>query len=506
MKGILWVTIVAVGVSFILWGTKSRVRESRTPQFVGEIYGRNISFNEYRKSFDWLRRMAMMRYGRQFDQIVKFLNLEEEAWENIILLRHAELKGIRVSDDELASVISSLPVFQREGKFDSETYRTVLRYDLGVRPEYFEDGMRTEVSISRLRNSITDCIKLTEQELRQYYRFANEEVRVKYIPFKSSDFEKAMSVTEEQVRDYFESNREEFRKPEKVKLQYVVFKVEVEDTEIKDYYSRNKEKYKKNGDKKKIRPLSEVRDEIREYLKNRKALKAKEEAGELLFLLEDGEKSWDELEVEETDFLGIGSTGSIPSACIDAVFPMEIDDNELVRTPGGFYIVKLVDRKESSLPEDLDEVAAKVEEKIRKIESSKLAHSKAEGCLRKLEEKKDIAAIARQYSIEVMDTDFFTRSGYIKELGVVPRFRHVAFSLNADSPFGMAEIPSGFCVLEFGERKKIDEEKFNEEKDKLARILLGDKRGRIFSDWFWLLKEKAGFSITYTLLPQNDKS
>ena len=498
MKGILWATVIAVSVSFMFYGARRRGSAPSTPLFVGEIYGRKVSVNEYRKSLDWVSRMAMMRYGRRFSEIAKFLDLEKQAWEKIILLKHAELKGIRVSDDELVSVISSLPTFQKEGKFDREIYRTVLRHHLGVGPEYFEDGMRREISTSKLRDSITDCVKLTEQELRQYYRFVSEEVRVKYILFKSSDFEKEVGITEMQIKDYFESHREEFMEPEKVKLQYILFSVEdVEDAEIEDYYSRNEEKYK-DPDKKKAKPLKEVKEEIRRYLKNEKALKVEEEVREILSLLEEEEKSWDELEVQETGFVEKGSSANIPPQCIFAAFSLEIGDSELVRGGEGVYIVKLVDRKESSLAENLDNVAEKVEKKLKEIESSKLARSKAERCLDGLKEEKDIAAIAKKYSIEVTDADFFTRRGYVKGLGAVPEFARVAFGLKGDSPFDMVEIRSGFCVLEFGERKSIDEEKFAEENDKIAKMVLNEKKERIFKDWFWLLKERAGLRITYT--------
>lgn len=469
MKGILWATIIVIIPSFIIFYGSRRIRGTRTPASVGEVYGRKISFNEYRRSLYWVTSLAVMRYGRQFDEVAKFLNLEKEAWENIILLKYAELKGIRASDSELVSVVSSVPAFQKDGKFDNEIYRAVLREHFGVGPEYFEDGMRTEVSISKLRRSITNCVKLTQQELRQYYRFANEEVKVKYVLFKSCDFEKEVSITEKQIRDYFESHREEFRLPEKVKLEYVFFKP---------------------GDVKVEGALE----------------KAEEEGEELLSLLEEGERSWDELKAEETDYLEKGSTGTVPPGCIDTAFSMEVGEvSDLIRAGEGFYVVKLVDRKESSLPENLQDAAERVEEKLRRIESSKLARSKAERCLHTLREKKDITAIARKYSMKVTDTDFFTRNGYIKELGVVPGFRRVAFSLSEDSPFDMVGIPLGFCVLRFGERKNIDEKKFSEEEDKLYRILLEGKRERIFRDWFWLLKERASFRITYTSSPQTDK-
>lgn len=473
MKGIVWVTIILVGTSFIvLYGGPGRARSrSRVPQYVGEVYGRKISFGEYRESFQWVKSLAIMQYGKQFDEVAKFLNLEKEAWDNIVLLKHAEIKGIKVGDEELASLIRSFPAFQKDGKFDSEIYRKVLLYVLGAGPAYFEDGMRREILVSKLRHSVTDCVKVTDRELRQYYRYANEKVRVEYMLFKSGDFEKEISLTEQQIRDYFELHRKEFMEPGKVRLQYVLFKPEDEEA----------------GD--------DALDRI------------EEETEELLYMLEEGEMNWDELEeVRETEYIERGDAGSIPLKCVDAAFSLNIGETSaLIRAGKGFYLLKLIDKRESYFAEKLENVSEKVEERLKEIEALKFARSKTEKCVDALKKNKSIRSVARKYSMKVIDTGFFTQNGHIKGLGGVPDFKRIAFSLTKSNPFGMAEIPSGFCVLAFTERQGFDEEKFEEDKENLYRFMLDGEKARVFQDWFWLLKERAGFRITHTFSPQTDK-
>lgn len=498
MKGILWITIASIIVTFIFYGAR-RGRGTSAGQFVGEIYGRQIPLLDYRRSLHWVRTMAFLQYGDRFKELEKFLNLEEEAWQNLLLLEYAKLAGIRVNNEELVSLIAAFPMFHKGGKFNSDTYRTVLQYALGITADYFENGMRDSLCISKVNHGITDGIKVTDQELRQHYRYMNEKVRAKYILFKSSDFEKDTSITETQIKDYFEDHRDEFRQPEKVKIQYVCFRpnpddVQINESEIRDYYSKNTETYKDPKNPEKILPIGKVKDKIEEKLKMEKARERAEEDGEeLLSLLEQGEKNWNELEITETDFLEKDSrVENVPGACINAAFAMETGEtSSLVQTEKGFFILKLVDKKSSQLPPDHTQVAGKIEEKVRQVEAMKLAQSKAEKCLARLKEKKDPAAVAKEYSKEIDDTDFFSRLGYVKKLGMAPEFRRVAFSLTKDDPYADAPVPSGFCVLMFEERKGIDETKFQEGKEKSRYHLLAEKKQTVLADWLKLLKEEA---------------
>lgn len=507
MKGILWATIAIIIPSFVFFYGYRRTRGTSPQQFAGEIDGRKIPLHEYLSCLRWVKTVALMQYGKQFENIAKFLNLEEEAWKNTILLRHAKLESIKVSDDELASLIRTLPIFHKDGKFNKETYKNVLLYALNVSPDYFEEGLRKSLCISRLRHNVTDGVKVSHQELKQHYRFLNEKVKIKYVLFRSKDFEKEVSMTEKQIRDYFESHREEFREPPKVKFQYILLKpageeIHVTDSEIEDYYSTNIERYKNPEDKNKTIPLKKVKGEIKDELQNKKAMEKVEEDGEeLLSMLEEGEKKWRDLPVKETDFMGKNSkVENLPQKCIDTSFSLEIGEtSNLLRTKDGFYITKLVEKKESHLPENFKDVIKKIEEKLKGTESKKLARSKAEKLFTRLEDQKKkkktiqshFSSVAKEYSKEVMDTDFFTRNGYIKGLGMVPEFRHEAFTLSENKPSSLAAVPSGFCVLIFQERKDIEEDKFEEEKSQLKAALLSQKREMAFQDWFWLLKEKS---------------
>ncbi len=505
MKGILWITIALVIPSFIIFYGYRRIQDSSPEQYAGVIYGKEISFRQYHNSLNWVRTMAFMKYGSKLNEVEKFLNLEEEARQNLVLLEYAGLEKVSVSNNELASFISSIPVFKKNGEFDPETYHDVLRYGLGITPDYFENGIRNSLCISEIKQNISDAAKVTGQELKQYYGYINEKAKVKYTIFRSSDFEKDVNITEEQIKKYFEANRNEFKEPEMVKFQYVFFDcnpdtIKVDDSEIKDYYSKNSGNYKDPDDESKVIPLTKVRKDIEKKIKIRKAReKADEEVETLITMLEQDEKDWDELEAKESEFMAKGnSTEDIPPECIEAAFSLEKGEiSNLIETEKGYFIVKPVNRKAEHIPGDYKFAADAVKEKIMRIEAVNLARSKAEKCLSKVKQSRDMESTAKEYSKKVTGTELFTRFEYVKELGIAQDFKHITFNLTKDSPFAIAPVNSGFCVLELVERKGADMEIFEKEKEKLMSFLLDEKKQRIFNDWYTILKEKA--QVTFTV-------
>ncbi|MCK4307813.1 peptidyl-prolyl cis-trans isomerase, partial [candidate division WOR-3 bacterium] len=421
-----------------------------------------ISFRQYHNSLNWVRTMAFMKYGSKLKEVEKFLNLEEEARQNLVLLEYAGLEKMSVSNNELASFISSIPMFKKNGEFDQETYRNVLRYGLGITPDYFENGIRNSLCISEIKQNISDTAKVTGQELKQYYGYINEKAKVKYTIFRFSDFEKDVNITEKQIKKYFEANRNEFKEPETVKFQYV-------------FFDRNPD-----------------------------TIKADEEMETLITMLEQDEKDWDELEVKESEFMAKGnSTEDIPPECIEAAFSLETGEiSDLIETEKGYFIIKPVNRKAEHIPGNYKFAADAVKEKIMRIEAVNLARSKAEKCLSKVKQSRDMASAAKEYSKKVTGTELFTRFEYVKELGIAPDFKRITFNLTKDSPFAIAPVNSGFCVLELVERKGADMEIFEKEKEKLMSFLLDEKKQRIFNDWYTILKEKA--QVTFPV--RNDTS
>ena len=75
MKLLLWITTILVVPTFVIWGSMVRFGEKRGPTYAGTIFGKKISFDEYRNTFREVDQQNRRMYGDRYSEFAKFLNL-----------------------------------------------------------------------------------------------------------------------------------------------------------------------------------------------------------------------------------------------------------------------------------------------------------------------------------------------------------------------------------------------------------------------------------------------
>ena len=180
-----------------------------------------------------------------------------------------------------------------------------------------------------------------------------------------------------------------------------------------------------------------------------------------------------------------------------SIFSFEKDDvSEVLEFKGKFYIIQVVDKKPSHLPELKD-----VKDRVKKDFTSHLAtleaKSGAEDYLAELAGGKDWQELAKERNLTPKTTDFFTRNDYTRQIGYAPDLREAAFSLNENRsyPDGVFETDRGVIVVRFEGRKGIDMAKYEEEKENYRMSLMRAKNQVIYGDWLGELKGRAEIEI-----------
>src|SRR5208283_1827787 len=124
-KTILWFIAIVIILSFGVFGTAYRLDNSVNS--AGSIYGRNVSMKDFQQAYLDTRDQAIILYGDQFFKNGNRLNLEQETWDRLILLKEAQKRNVQVSDQEVVAFIASIPFFQRGGQFDQMIYENIVR-------------------------------------------------------------------------------------------------------------------------------------------------------------------------------------------------------------------------------------------------------------------------------------------------------------------------------------------------------------------------------------------
>jgi len=165
MKRVLWVLAAIIIPAFVLWGAGSLGDRGK---FAGIISGRKISLNEYMSALRAVKNEALMTYGSQFYQFADQLNLEEQAWDRLIMVEEAKRKRVSISDKEVIDFISTMAFFQdKNGSFDQRAYNVILSNTLRQSPREFEEDIRENLIILKLTQDIVKDLSVSKAEIAE---------------------------------------------------------------------------------------------------------------------------------------------------------------------------------------------------------------------------------------------------------------------------------------------------------------------------------------------------
>lgn len=140
------------------------------------------------------------------------VQVRNQILENMIvqtlLLQDAKNKKILVSDEEVDAQISAI-----KQKYGEQTFQLALQQQ-GMEEEEYRKELRDQMIISRLKEDVTKDISITDEEVRKYYdshkdQFSSpESVKVRHILVKSIDEAKKVKERLKKGEDFAKVARE----------------------------------------------------------------------------------------------------------------------------------------------------------------------------------------------------------------------------------------------------------------------------------------------------------
>lgn len=456
----VWIILaILILPPFILWGSGSLIRskEEKETGFLGTVFGKKISFLEYRDAISAVRNQAIMQFGDSFEQIERYLNLDNQAWERIIVLSEAQRRKIKAIDREVIDLIRNYPFFRMKGQFNQKAYTDMLKYFFHIQPRQFEEQTRQNIMISKLFEAVTREIKINEEEIRKEYQKDNEQLSLYYIAAITSEFKKDIIVKEEEIREYFTVHNLEFKQPLSFNLEYLT---------------------------------TDSQDKIESLLPH---INKKEYFNKLL-------KDWG-YTLKQTGFFT--ETSAIPEIgwspqVLNFVSKAKVGDYlGPVQIDKAYYLFILNQRREPFIPE-FENIKDKVKDALSNEKAEEIAKTKIENCLACLKETyqknpktADFNKTAKSFGLKSSSTELFKYSGYIEGIGASDEFWKEAKRLKEDEISSIIKLPNGFYIIRLKSFIGIDEDKFKQEKDKLSQTLLLQKKQKHFTTFLEGLRKNS---------------
>ena len=185
-----------------------------------------------------------------------------------------------------------------------------------------------------------------------------------------------------------------------------------------------------------------------------------------------------------------------------SVFSLKLGEiSPVVDIPPNFFILKLVNKKDSRIP-PLDEVKDEVRRKVIEAKSEEKARQVAEDLLNQIQTGKNIREVAREKGYPLEETGFFTRTaGVVPKIGPAREFMEILASLTEKKPIPkeLIQTKEGYFVVGLSGHEPADQNKFQSVKKNLEKRLSYQKQEEAFQNWIIHLRSKAKIDINKDL-------
>ncbi len=411
-------------VVFSFWGVGSMKAKKMT--VAATVNGISIERKTLDNSFRDLWRRYQEQAKGQFDpDEARSRQIKQEALNGLVdrqlLLGQAALLGLAVGEDELRQRIASLPAFQKDGRFDQESYRRSLSFNR-LTPVQFETGFQEDILLEKVRVVVGDGAKVLSDEVDILLHQQREEIAVELLKLAPVDYLVSMVVDEAGLEKFFAEKREGFRVPEQRKIAALVVDrnkvldtVAVSDTQLSESYRENLEKYKVKEQVKARHILIKVAadaapEDVEKAQVEIRAVLAQVKAGgdfaELAKKYSQGPSS------SMGGDLGWFARGSMVKSFEDVAFVLTPGTvSEPVRTRFGFHLIKN-EEYQAAYTKELAEVKAAIVKVLRSEAFPVFLEKRLEEITAALvsADRETFAAQARKLDFRVVETGFFKQN------------------------------------------------------------------------------------------------
>lgn len=487
---VAWTVIILITVTFSLFGIDYYIQSKDSGQTEVRVNGEPISKQLFELQF---RRERQMRdatlNSQESEKLLKKKTLEDMI-DNLVVKQGAQQLGFYVSNAEADSAILSIPQFQLDGRFSQSRYEQALSTALYT-PETFQHQVQLGMLINQQRFAFMGTAFALPAEVDRFVKLYMQKRTYDTCLISANLFKQKVNVSEQAIKDYYETHRQEFITPEHIKIEFVRLsmdalkkQVKVTEASLKSYYESNQQSFTVPTQWKVAHILLSFPKNALEDAKVQVKQKAEKTYTALSRHPEQFESlvqrvSDDKLSARHQGELPWISAGTTPFDKALLTLKKSGDLTKPVLTTRGYEIFKLIDIKQS-YTKPFKTVQAQIREELI---HDQLQTSYAE----QLEKLSDLtyqtpdtlSTVSEALNIPIEKTEFFTRQGTKSGISTHEKVLTAAFNPdvlelgNNSEPIQLDD--NTVIVLRVLDRQKSEQKPFSEVREAIVKTLTDEK-------------------------------
>ncbi|HHI97152.1 MAG TPA: hypothetical protein ENJ96_04805 [Thermodesulfatator atlanticus] len=471
--------LAAIIIVFIFWGVGTF--RTRQANLLAEVNGKPITLTEYQTLYAQKLRQLQNLLGPHFnEELLKQLQLPAQVFEELVrkrlLAQVAKEMGVSVAPKEIQLAIAQMPVFQTNGRFDPQRYQLVLR-SLHLNPADFEEMVRTDLLEAKVRHLFTAPILATDNEVKEWFNFQHEQLKLAYVKIPIDTCLKEVKISEKELKEYYEKNKEKYRTPLKIAITYYLLsfdklkkELNISEEDIKNYYTSHKEEFTV-PEKRKLRHIliAKKKGESEEELLKR-AQEIRQKIKDAKNFAEIARKySDDPHSKEEGGDLGWVTANELFESLREVVFSAK--KGEIIgplRSPLGYHII-LVEKIKPARTKSLAEVKEEIRKKLVAQRLKTYAWDKANQIYDEIILLGGLTEWAKKNHVSLKTTPLFDPEHPPADLP--PEVVKAALKLEEGELGPIVETPDGLIIFKLARREEPKIPPFEKVKEKVAQDL-----------------------------------
>jgi peptidyl-prolyl cis-trans isomerase D len=477
LSGLLLLICASMVIAFVPGGLGGDVFGSNPGKgVIAKVNGTDISTDEVQMQARQQAQQDAQRYGEMASRIMPLLMKQAtaRAVEQLItrqaLLSEASRMGLRVTPEEIKDELQHgryASIFFPNGAFVGEQEYEDMLSQHNLTPTKFEQSVGEEILISKLQALIVGSASVGESEIHDRFIKQNMKVKFDYAVLKLDDIKKGLHPAEAELKAFYDSHKAAYANsiPEKRKVKYALIdtakveaSIQVTPDDLRAYYEKNRDQYRVPEQVKVSHiwiktPLPGDDGKV----DDKKVAEAQHRADDLSQQLINGAKFDDLAKKYSEDSASANAGGSLgwlgkeqltqmPEFAKAAYSLNKGQISGVVKTPDGFHIIRLDDKQDAHV-RPLDEVKAEIEPALKHQEAQIKAQKEADTLLKNARSQ-SLDAAAAALNIPVVSTDFFSRRDTLPGLGQAPQFMEAVFLAQDKAPPDMTTAPQGTVVFQ----------------------------------------------------------
>lgn len=343
-------------------------------------------------------------------------NFKQGVLERIIADKLIEQKaielGLRVSDQQVRETILAMQEFQVGGQFNNDCYNALIRQS-GFQADTFREYIRLQMTKEQLSRALMVSDFASEVESKRIFALENQTRDARFVEIPQNLFTASVTVTEEQISQFYQTNIEAYDTEAKTSIAYVELKVadiietvETTDAELEEYYQLNIANYR-TDEKRRVSHILLELDDTATVTEVAEKLAAGEDFAEIA-----KQYSIDTFSGENGGDLEYISLGDFDPEFDTAAFALTSvgEVTEAVTTESGIHFIKLTELTPAvtaSLSDVIEDVKTAVKYEKASEEFFELQTTMADLAFEVPDTLEDVAEAVNR---PVVVTDLFTRN------------------------------------------------------------------------------------------------